>query len=79
MISVLIVLLSVYGTAAEIMHNGNVKYHVLEDDIAPADREKNTGAFTFHTSYFWRRFNTIDYLLGKYIFKDSNEDTRKQS
>ena len=51
-ISVLIVLLSVYGTAAEIMHNGNIEYHVLEDDIAPADREKNTGAFTFHTSYF---------------------------
>ena len=51
MISVLIVLLSVYGTATEIMRNGKVKYDVLEDDIAPADRERKTGGFTFHTSY----------------------------
>ena len=51
MISVLIILLSVYGAATEIMRNGNVKYHVLEDDIAPADREEKTGGFTFYTSY----------------------------
>ena len=49
MISALIVLLSVYGAATEILHNENNNYYVLEDDTAPADREKKTGIFIFYT------------------------------
>lgn len=49
MISALIVLLSVYGAATEVLHNENSKYHVLEDDTAPTDKEKKTGGFILHT------------------------------